>query len=444
MKKNLPWPSRNIRAKTSLFVFFLMIITVGASYLIIVQMMGERVLNEVVKRGESLCRSIASTAGYSFINQDILGLDTLVFKVKDSNPDIENIAIIDNNQDIRVHSDVNLTGESYIPPNGRIIESFSDGTVIKEIEGPLGSFFDIESPIVFMNKPLGSVVLNINKSVLISARRKMRQKIAWVFSIILLIGTASTILLSSFLTRSIKELSKGVKQLKEGKGSSPLRIYSKDELGRLTESFNEMSALITAQKDELGRYAEDLEDSYVATVKVLAAAIDARDHYTLGHSTRVARLSVELGEKAGLSKEKLEELEIACLFHDVGKIRIPDSILLKEDKLEEQEMAEMRRHPEYGAEILTKAPTLLKYIPVVRHHHEWYDGNGYPDGLRGDEIPLAAAITSLADVFDAMISDRPYRPGLSKEEALRLIQELSGKQFFPDLASIFVKMLREK
>jgi len=205
-----------------------------------------------------------------------------------------------------------------------------------------------------------------------------------------------------------------------------------------------MSALITDQKNRLGKYAQDLEESYIATVEVLAAAIDARDHYTLGHSTQVASLSVELGEKSGLSKEELEELEIACLFHDVGKIKIPDIILLKEGKLEEKEMAEMRRHPEYGAEILIKAPSLLKYIPVVKHHHEWYDGSGYPDGLRGEEIPLTVAIASVADVFDAMISDRIYRQALSKEEALRKIQELSGKQFFPELVKIFVKMLRKK
>lgn len=412
--------------------------------MIIAKMMHERILNEVVKRGESVCRSIASTAGYSFINQDILGLDTLVFNVKKSNPDIENIAIIDNDNEIRVHSDVNLTGESYIAHDGSIFESSTDGTIIKEIEGPPGIFFEISSPIVFMGNHLGSVVLNINKSVLVSAQRKMHQSIAWAFSVILLIGMASTIFLSSFLTRPIKELSDGVKELKEGKVSRPLKVYSKDELGRLTESFNEMSAMLTDQKNRLSKYAHDLEESYIATVKVLAAAIDARDHYTLGHSTRVARLSMELGEKIGLSKEELEELEIACLFHDVGKIKIPDSILLKEEELEEQEMAEMRRHPEYGAEILTKAPSLLKYIPVVRHHHEWYDGSGYPDGLQGDEIPVAAAITSLADAFDAMISDRPYRSGLSREEALRKIQELSGRQFFPDLVRIFVKMLRKK
>jgi len=132
MNKILVQPSRNIRAKTSLFVLFLLIVTIGSSYLITVQILRERILNEVVKRGESLCRSIASTAGYSFINQDILGLDTLVFKVNDSNPDIENIAIIDNNNEIRVHSDINLTGETYTPPDGKIFESFADGTIIKE------------------------------------------------------------------------------------------------------------------------------------------------------------------------------------------------------------------------------------------------------------------------------------------------------------------------
>jgi len=444
MKKILLKPSRNIRAKTSLFVLFLLILSIGASYFIIVHMMRDKILDEVVKRGESLSKSIASSAGYSFINQDILGLDTLVFKVKESNPDIENIAIIDNHNKIRVHSNINLTGEKYISPDGEILANHIDGTIIKGIKNHRGGYFEISSPISFMDKPLGSVVLHINESVLVSAQQKMRQKISWVFLIILLMGTASTVLLSSFLTRPIEELSKGVKELKAGKNSEPLKVYSRDELGRLTQSFNEMSALITSQKNELKKFAHDLEESYVATVKVLAAAIDARDHYTLGHSSRVARLSVELGKKVNLSPQELEDLEVACLFHDVGKIKIPDSILLKEGKLEEQEMVEMRKHPEYGSEILTKAPSLVKYIPVVRHHHEWYDGRGYPDGLSKDDIPLTASIASLADVFDALTSDRPYRPCLSKKKALKTIEELSGKQFSPELVKIFIQMIKEK
>lgn len=444
MKKILLKPSRNIRAKTSLFVLFLLILAIGASYFLIVHMMRERILDEVVKRGESLSRSIASSAGYSFINQDILGLDTLVFKVKGSNPDIENIAIVDTNNNIRVHSDINLTGEKYVSPDGEILSAHNDNTIVKEIKNHSRGYFEISSPISFMDKPLGSVVLHINESVLVAAQRKMRKEISWAFLIILLMGTASTVFLSSFLTRPIEELSKGVKELKEGKNYKPLKVYSKDELGRLTESFNDMSSLITNQKNDLKKFAHDLEESYVSTVKVLAAAIDARDHYTLGHSSRVARLSVKLGKKVNLSKQELEDLEVACLFHDVGKIKIPDSILLKEGKLEDQEMAEMRKHPEYGSDILAKAPSLVKYIPVVRHHHEWHDGSGYPDGLSGDDIPLTAAIASLADVFDAMTSDRPYRPCLSKKEALQIIKELAGKQFSPKLTQIFIEMIKKK
>jgi putative nucleotidyltransferase with HDIG domain len=292
-----------------------------------------------------------------------------------------------------------------------------------------------------MNKALGSVILGINKSHLASAQKEARRKLVAVFALILCLGVATSIFLSAFLTRPIRELAAGVAELKEGKRSRPLRVYSADELGRLTQSFNEMTALITAQRDQLSQSAQDLEAAYVSTVRVLTAAIDARDDYTLGHSTRVAQIAVALGREVGLSREEIEDLEVACLFHDVGKIKIPDSILLKQGRLDCSEQREMQRHPEYGAEILAKASSLLKYIPAVRSHHEWYDGTGYPDGLKGDGIPLPAAIISLADVFDAMTSDRPYRRALSEEEARRKIAELAGVQFEPGLTSSYIRLL---
>jgi putative nucleotidyltransferase with HDIG domain len=299
----------------------------------------------------------------------------------------------------------------------------------------------VTSPIVFMGKPLGSVVLSINKSVLAEAQARAQKRMIPVVAVVLALGVISSVSLSSLLTRPIKELSSGVEELKKGKRSKPLRVYAQDELGRLTERFNEMTELITIQRESLGRYAQDLEKSYIATVKVLAAAIDARDSYTLGHSTRVAQLSLQLAGEIGLGKEELEELEIACLFHDVGKIRIPDAILHKSGALDLPERQEMMRHTEYGTEILNKAPSLHKFIPAVRHHHEWHDGSGYPDGLSGDKIPLPASIISLADAFDAMTSDRPYRGALTEGQALDQIRELSGKQFNPDLVQSFLKMI---
>lgn len=433
-----------IRVKVSLLVLLLLVSTTLIFYLITVRIVNNRVLDELIKRAESLSRSMASTAGYSLLSQDLLGLDNIVFRIKSSNPDIESVALINTESQIIVHSDIKKSGESFSPAEGIVFKQEPDGTEIKEISGTSGTFFQVSSPIRFMDKHLGAVIVDLNKSVLITAQEEARQKIAFAFAAILLLGIASSLVISSFLTKPIQELSIGVAELKEGKRRRPLRIYSRDELGRLTQSFNEMTALITAQQDKLSTYAQDLEDAYVSTVRVLAAAIDARDTYTLGHSTRVAQLSVEMGKEIGLTSAELEDLEIACLFHDVGKIKIPDAILLKKGKLDTLEHREMTRHTEYGTEILSKAPSLLKYIPAVRHHHEWYDGTGYPDGISGDKIPLAAAIISLADVYDAMTSDRPYREALTEEEACRKIKELAGRQFSPDLVKIFLRTVEKK
>jgi putative nucleotidyltransferase with HDIG domain len=439
-KNNLS-PFKKIRSKASVFVLLLLIATSLGFYMIAIRIMNRHILNEVLTRAESLGRSMASPAGYSLISEDLPGLDTLAFRIKESNPDIEFIAITDIKGKILVHSDVQKMGELFEAADGRVVRAHEDGTVISEDQkGPAG-IFEVSSPVAFMNKALGSVILGINKSHLASAQKEARRKLVAVFALILCLGVATSIFLSAFLTRPIRELAAGVAELKEGKRSRPLRVYSADELGRLTQSFNEMTALITAQRDQLSQSAQDLEAAYVSTVRVLTAAIDARDDYTLGHSTRVAQIAVALGREVGLSREEIEDLEVACLFHDVGKIKIPDSILLKQGRLDCSEQREMQRHPEYGAEILAKASSLLKYIPAVRSHHEWYDGTGYPDGLKGDGIPLPAAIISLADVFDAMTSDRPYRRALSEEEARRKIAELAGVQFEPGLTSSYIRLL---
>ena len=434
---------RNLRSKASLSVLLLLSATTLALYLITSRIMNQTVQNEIIKRAEALSRSIASAAGYSLLSQDKLGLDSIVFKTKDSNRDIEVAAILDVQGEVIVHSDIQKAGGKLAPAEGRLLKEGPDGIRVKDISGLGADAYEVTSPIVFMGKPLGSVVLSINKSVLAEAQVRAQKRMIPVVAVVLALGVISSVLLSSLLTRPIKELSSGVEELKIGKRSKPLRVYAQDELGRLTERFNEMTELITVQRESLGRYAQDLEKSYIATVKVLAAAIDARDSYTLGHSTRVAQLSMQLAGEIGLDKEKLEELEIACLFHDVGKIRIPDAILHKRGTLDLPERQEMMRHTEYGTEILDKAPSLHKFIPAVRHHHEWHDGSGYPDGLSGDKIPLPASIISLADAFDAMTSDRPYRRAKTKDEALRQIRELSGRQFNPALVRSFLKMMEE-
>jgi putative nucleotidyltransferase with HDIG domain len=188
---------------------------------------------------------------------------------------------------------------------------------------------------------------------------------------------------------------------------------------------------------------------FIHTTIALATAIDAKDHYTHGHTARVTNLSVELAKrlmqknKKGFNEKRLESLQIAALLHDIGKIGIPESILNKQGALDEAERKRMQEHSMVGVTIIQPIKELEEAILGVKYHHERYDGSGYPEGLKGDNIPLIAAIISIADTFDAMITDRPYRRGLSKEQAISEIQNLKGRQFHPEIADLFVELYKE-
>ena len=433
--------SASLRFKIAFFVVILLTSTSFVLSIITVQIMNNHILNEIIKRGESVGKSIAASAGYNLLSKDLLGLDNLVYKAKASNSDMLYVTVVDTDFKTVVHSAAAMIGETKPVAQGRLFRTAADGTTVRELTDASGQIFEIVCPIVFMKKNLGSVIIGMNKSILLEAQRNVSGMILLVFGIIVILGTFASSMLAFFLIQPIKELSAGVDELKQGTSRKPLRVYSQDELGKLTRNFNEMSALITAQQGELSKYARDLEEAYVSMVKVVAAAIDARDSYTHGHSARVARLSLRIGKKINLPEAELRDLEVACLFHDVGKIKTPDAILLKSDKLDEDEHREMMQHTEYGAAILSRAPSLFKYIPSTRHHHEWHNGKGYPDGLAGDDIPLFAAIISIADAFDAMTSDRPYRKALYRGEALQRIARMSGAQFRPDLVRIFLELM---
>ena len=433
-----------IQLKVSFFALILIATITLVSYVITVRVINQYVTSEVIKRAEAFSRSIAASAGYSFLSKDVLGLDNMVFRIKDLNKDVEYIAITGTDHRIVVHSDISMRGKGLVQSAGQLFRKSEDGTVVNQVQGTSGALFEISSPIIFMNKHLGSVIIGINRSVLLDAQQASMRKLLMVFVITLIIGMAGSMILSSVITRPIKELSSGVEEFKGGKRSRALRVYSEDELGRLTRSFNEMTALITEQQCKLSEYSQELEASYVSTVKVLAAAIDARDPYTHGHSTRVSLLSLQIARKLGFTDEELGELEIACLFHDVGKIKTPDTILRKDGPLDSSERREMMKHTVYGADILSKARSLHKYILPARHHHERYDGSGYPDGLCGDGIPIFASIISIADAFDAMTSNRPYRSALPAVTALNELACSSGKQFKPELVKVFLEVAENK
>ncbi|MDL1895671.1 HD-GYP domain-containing protein [Anaerolineae bacterium CFX7] len=187
----------------------------------------------------------------------------------------------------------------------------------------------------------------------------------------------------------------------------------------------------------------NLADSYQATLRALSAALDARDSETEGHSQRVTKLALAIGAALKLSSEELINLERGALLHDVGKIGVPDHILLKSGPLNKTEREWMNRHPQLSYDMLKEISFLQDALPVVLHHQERWDGSGYPEGLRGEQIPLGARIFAVADTYDAMTSTRPYRRALSHEEALTEIRQCSGTQFDPRIVEAFLSLFQQ-
>jgi len=193
---------------------------------------------------------------------------------------------------------------------------------------------------------------------------------------------------------------------------------------------------------ELKHTYDLLEKAYMESIETLRYTVEAKDTYTRGHSDRVSELSVLLGKKVGVTEEELKTLQIGGLFHDVGKIGVPDIILQKNTKLTDPEYSEIKNHPSIGAHILSTATIFKDIIPIVKHHHEKYDGTGYPGMLKGDKIPYLARIAAIADSFDAMTSRRTYRDSLPIEVVISEFEKHRGTQFDPELTDAFLDILK--
>jgi len=202
--------------------------------------------------------------------------------------------------------------------------------------------------------------------------------------------------------------------------------------------------IIKQINEDLKDASEKLETAYMETIQVLRYTVEVKDIYTRGHSDRVSEFSVLIGQRAGLSDADLKTLKIGGLFHDIGKIGVPDHILLKDTKLTDDEYSEIKNHPSIGEHILCNATIFKDMMPIVKHHHERYDGNGYPGKLAGEDIPYLARITALADTFDAMTSKRSYRDPLSLDVVKQEFKNCKGTQFDPTLTDIFLDILKNE
>ncbi|MBN2167852.1 MAG: HD domain-containing protein [Actinobacteria bacterium] len=215
--------------------------------------------------------------------------------------------------------------------------------------------------------------------------------------------------------------------------------YGKEDL----ELFRNFAAQAAVSIENTQLY-ERLQDAYLGAISSLVAAIEARDPYTVGHSTRVTKYTVAIAREFGFSTQEVEEIRLAGLLHDVGKIGIPDKILNKPGPLSEEEYSAIKMHPTLSVRIVEPLPHLGNIIPMIYHHHERYDGKGYIEGMTGTEIPVGARILAVADAFEAMTSDRPYREALSRGEAIKELIEGAGSQFDPKVVETFIRLLKKQ
>jgi HD-GYP domain-containing protein (c-di-GMP phosphodiesterase class II) len=303
----------------------------------------------------------------------------------------------------------------------------------------LGSYATAE---LDKNSRLGVIAIQDEVAALASVA-DMRWQTMWISLVAALLTILIGIFFAKKLTHPVRELAGGAHRIASGDFSQRIAIRSRTELGDLGNSFNVMTDQIEKFISDLQKSAEENRQLFIGTVKSLAAAIDGKDPYTRGHSERVSRFSVAIAQRLGLDDDEVEKIRISALLHDVGKIGIDDKILKKPAALTDEEFEVMRKHPQKGYKIMSQIPAMKEFLPGMYMHHEMVDGKGYPQGLKGEEIPLMGKIVAVADTFDAMTTDRPYQKAMNFEDAVARIESFVNTRYDAEVVGAFTAACRE-
>lgn len=284
------------------------------------------------------------------------------------------------------------------------------------------------SPIPTMN--WGVIVQKKLSDAFFAVEEMQKETIGWgVLLIIVNLGVA--IVSAKFITRPLENLASTARRIAQRDFSHRADVRSRTEIGELAETFNLMLDDIHHYITDLQKASEENRQLFFDSIEMIAAAVDAKDPYTKGHSSRVAAFSTILAREIGLSEEEVEKIRISATLHDVGKIGVEDRVLKKPGVLTNEEFEIMKRHTIMGFEIVRQVKQLADALPGIRWHHESLNGKGYPDGLRGDELPLMVRIIAVADTFDAVTTDRPYQAGRDFPSALEILRKHAGSKYDP-------------
>ncbi len=380
-----------------------------------------------------------------------LTLVPLITDLQDTHPEIALVVVVDHRNFIRGSADPRSIGKLYKPmedlePCSQTYSSNNWDRVWENDELRLAEALIQRTG----ERTLGRVILGVEKGHVEMKVRQARKDLITYAAILLPVAMGLAALLMTLLLRPIPTLREGLERIGRGDLDSPMKLRDPTELGALARSINDMAARLKASQSEVHAREEEViatQEEIVATQKeiihTLGDVVENRSAETAHHTQRVAAISMKLAELAGLSSEEANILRMASPMHDVGKIGIPDRILNKRTKLTPDEFEVMETHAEIGYKILAKSKrVILQAAAIIAHeHHERWDGSGYPQGLVGEEIHIYGRIVSLADVFDALFSDRVYRPAMELDQVLKIIREGHGTHFQPELVDLFMSNL---
>lgn len=377
--------------------------------------------NQLKEKASSLSKNLAINAGSALLDSDEMQLSVLVF-TELKNPGVLSAAILDHQGKALIHSDIKKIGNSVLPGN----------SVLREPDVPKKNQLKEIRPILVNDKKIGTALLTMDISPVLEKTAKLKMGIFTAALLFSGFGCYLIIHVIGNLLEPLGVLSQAV--VKIGQGDLSVRVHERggEELRKLGSVFNKMAQGL----DQANRSAEE---GYLQSVMALSAAVEASDPYTRGHCDRVAYYSEQIALHMGMDKASVKQLVLAGQLHDLGKIGIDKEILCKPGRLDSEEFDHIARHPMIAWEILEPVLFLSKEREIIIVHHERFDGKGYPNGLHGNQISRAGKILAVADCYDAMTSNRPYRRHMEEKKALGIIKEERGNQFDPDIVDAFLE-----
>ncbi len=336
--------------------------------------------------------------------------------------------VVDGEDRIVAHSDLSMWGEDYRPPTEEV-RRLLDDSLAYIYRSPDGKhYYGFAAPIVVSRKELGTAHVGVSARVVSDTLGITKRRLILATLILLALGAVIASAMGALLTKPLAVLAGGAKRIGDGDLGYRIELNRNDEFGLLAQRINGM--------------ASKLGELYFRTLQTLINALEAKDIYGRGHTERVTRYSIQIARSMGLQLSEVENVRRAAMIHDIGKIGVKEAILNKAAGLTEEEYNHVKSHVNWGAHILKPMRSLARVVSYLSHHHEHYDGSGYPAGLSNREIPIGSRIIAVADTFDAMTSDRPYRRALTIREAIIELKRCSGSQFDPDIVHAFIEVLK--